>query len=392
MIDPNSSAATLAVRGGESADQAAGAILFPIHQSTTFVQPAIGVDRGHTYGRASNPTVAALEQRLAALEAGGGDAVHASAFANGMAAVTALVLATTGAGDEVLCSRVVYGGTRRLLEEILANFGLRSRFVDLADGDPAAQLGPRTRLVLVETPGNPTLEIVDVAAIAAATRARGIPLAVDNTFLTAVGQDVLGLGADVALYSTTKYVEGHNAALGGAILTRDVELDAKLRRVRKSLGLNQKPFEAWLTLQGLKTLPLRLARHEENARRVAEALAARPEVARVLYPGLPDHPGHAIARRQQRSFGGIVGVDLGSREAAQAFVARLRLFRLAENLGSVESLATHPATMTHADVPPEERAALGLGDGLVRLSVGLEDAHDLVADLVSALTAEVTVR
>jgi cystathionine beta-lyase/cystathionine gamma-synthase len=379
--------ASLVLHAGSSRSEAS--ILAPIHQTTTFVQSALDGAASHTYSRASNPTVAALEDRLAALE-DSATPVFASAYTNGMAAISALVMSRLRSGDEVLCSRVVYGGTRRLLEEILAPFGVKARFADLRDpGRFAELLRPETALVIVETPANPTLELVDVAALAKVCRRAGISLALDNTFLGPFHQRGFTLGADFIIYSTTKYIDGHNAALGGALLVRDADEDARLRRVRKSLGLTQKPFEAWLTLQGLKTLPLRFDRQTRTAGSLAAWLEEQPGVDRVLYPFLDSHPQRELARRQQISGGALISIELrGGRAAAEAFVARTRLFALAENLGSLESLVTHPASMTHGDTPPEARRRLGISDGLLRLSIGTEDEDDLRRDLEGALVPQ----
>jgi cystathionine beta-lyase/cystathionine gamma-synthase len=374
---------TSAVESGRRPDPVTGAALPPIVQSTTYVQEAVGVDRGYTYSRSLNPTVTALEEALAAHEG----ASHATAWASGMAAITALALTLLRGGDHVICSRVIYGGTVRLFGQILSRFGVDASFVDARD--PArieAAVRDETRLILVETPGNPTLDLVDVRAAAAIARSAGALLAVDNTFLTGVLQRPLELGAQVAVHSTTKFIDGHNAAVGGALVTDDGELHERLLLVRKTAGSIQTPFGAWLTHQGLTTLPLRMARHSASALTVAEWLEARPEVGRVLYPFLPSFPQHELARRQQGAGGGVLAFDLaGGEEAALAMLPELRRILLAESLGAAQTLATHPVTMTHADVPEEQRRAVGLTGGLVRLSVGLEDPEDLMADLDRAL-------
>ena len=382
-VAPRPDLETLAVRGDGGPDPATGAVVQPVVQSTTFAQAAIGRDRGHTYSRASNPTVAALERSLAAVEG----LPHALAFGSGMGAVTTLALALLGPGDRLVCSRVVYGGIERLAREILAPLGVEPVFVDTSDLDAvAAAVTPATRLVFVETPANPTLTLTDVAAVAAIARDAGAPTCVDNTFLTAALQRPAELGADLVLYSTTKFVEGHNAAVGGAIVLRDPELAERLDRVRKTLGTIQSPWNAWLTLRGLKTLPLRMERHSEHALAVARALEAHPLVERVGYPWLESFAGAELARRQQRAGGGVLWFEVaGGLAAARAVTERLRLCTLAESLGAVETLATHPATMTHGDVPRERREAIGIRDGLIRLSVGLESPAALVADLEQAL-------
>lgn len=375
---------TLAVHAGRRPDGDTGALLTPIHQTTTYAQEEIGVHKGHTYSRASNPTVAALEERLAALEGGLG----AVAFASGMAAIDS-VLRRVPAGGHVVVGDVVYGGTVRLLREVYARQSVSFSFADASD--PAAverAITPSTELVLVESPGNPTLKLADVAGIAVAAHRHGVPLALDNTFLTPYGQRAFDLGADLAIHSTTKYLEGHNSTIGGAVVVRE---DAAwldwLKLVRKSAGTNQAPFEAWLTLRGTKTLTVRLDRHAESALALARWLEAQLGAGRVLYPFLESHPQHALALRQQRNGGGIVSFDVGSEEAARRFVRALSVVTLAENLGAPESLITHPATMTHAAYSSEERAKLGVTGGLLRLSVGLEDVDDLIEDLARGLTA-----
>lgn len=376
---------TRAVHAGRRPDGDTGAILTPIHQVATYAQEDIGVHKGHTYSRASNPTVAALEERLAALEGGAG----AVCFASGMAAVDAL-LRRLRSGEHVLLSDVVYGGTVRLLREVYAHHGVTFSFADFTNLEATrAALRPETKLVLAETPANPTLKVTDVRRLAAICRAAGVPLAVDNTFLTPYGQQVLELGADYAIHSTTKHLEGHNATIGGAVVVRDDPATLEwLRLARKSAGSNMAPFEAWLTLRGTKTLAVRLDRHAQSALEIARWLETRPEIRRVLYPGLPSHPQHAVALAQQSNGGTLVSFELrGGAPAARAFVRALRVVTLAESLGAVESLVTHPATMTHAAYTPAEREALGVTDGLLRLSVGLEDVEDLLADLTAGLEA-----
>ncbi len=381
---------TLAVRGGRRPDPTTGAVLTPICQSTTYAQDTLGADVVHTYSRASNPTVSALEEALGALE----DAPAGLAFASGMAAISTFALALLRAGDQVVIGDPVYGGTVRLAQQVLAPLGVDATFVDAGDpADLAATITDRTRLVLLESPANPTLRLADIAGCAAACRVAGVPLAVDNTFLTAVGQRPLDLGATVSIYSTTKYVEGHNATIGGAIVTRDEVLRERVGLVRKTLGTIQAPWDAWLTLRGLTTLPLRLARHSASAARVATWLQDQPDVAQVRHPDLHDFPQRDLVRGQQSLGGGLVAFNLtGGLEAGRRFLSAVRLCTLAENLGAPETLVTHPATMTHGDVPVEQRRASGIDDGLVRLSVGLEDPDDIIADLAHALVATREVR
>lgn len=376
---------TRAVHAGQGPDPSTGAILTPIFQTATYVQQAVGVHKGHTYSRASNPTVSVLEACLGELE----DAPPSVCFSTGLAAETALFLALLRAGDHVVVSEVCYGGTVRLLREILSGFGVSASFVDTTvPAAAAAAITPRTRLVFVETPANPTLALADIAALAAVTRDAGIPLAVDNTFLTPVLQRPLELGADVSVYSTTKHIEGHNSTVGGALTARDERLLERLRLVRKSVGSIQSPFESWLTLRGIKTLPLRLRQHSAHAQAVAEWLEGHPRVTRVLYPGLPSFPQHELAVHQQGGHGGVLAFELeGGIAAGTRLMNAVRLCALAESLGAVETLITHPASMTHGDVPREQRERAGVTDGLVRLSVGLEDPGDVIADLAQAMEA-----
>lgn len=380
---------TTAVRGGLKPDPATGAVLTPIYQSTTYHQEAVGVHKGFTYSRAANPTVSALEAALGALE----DTPPAVCFATGMAAISALFLAILKSGDHVVVSDVVYGGTVRLFQQILTNFGVEVSFVDTSDSNVVANaIQPNTRLVFIETPANPTLKLTDIAAIAQVAHAADVKLAVDNTFLTPVLQRPLDLGADISLLSTTKYIEGHNSTVGGSIATRDVILIERLRVVRKTLGCIQSPQESWLTLRGLKTLPLRLQQHSINAQKVAEWLEQHPKVAHVHFPGLASFPQFALAEKQQALPGGMLSFELkGGADAGIQLMNTVRLCLLAENLGAVETLITHPVSMTHADVPRDIRERTGITDGLVRLSVGLENPADIIADLENALAAiEVT--
>jgi len=388
---PNSSAAaarhnpeTLAVHGGLSPEPVTGAILPPVFQTTTYVQKGVDSGAEYTYSRAHNPTVSALERSLAAFEG----LPHGRAFATGMAAITTLALATLERGDHVVCSDVVYGGTVRLLEQVLQKFGVVTSFVDTSRAEQVADaLRPETRLVFVETPANPTLKLTDVRAVAGVVRDHGALLAVDNTFLTAALQRTADLGADVVVYSTTKYIEGHNATVGGALLLSDESVLERIDLVRKTTGSIQSPWEAWLTLKGLKTLPLRMARHSQSAFEIARWLEEQTAVSKVDYPFLDSFPQRELALRQQAAGGGIIAFELvGGIDAGRRFLSELKLCRLAENLGAAETLITHPASMTHTDVPWAAREAAGITDGLIRLSVGLEAPQDLVADLEVALT------
>ena len=346
---------------------------------------AVGSDKGFTYSRTANPTVSALERRLAALEG----AEHASCFGTGLGATAALALALLQAGDRAVLSDVVYGGTVRLFQKILSKFGVESEFVDAAD--PAAweeALRRPARLVFVETPANPTLKLTDIEVVARLAHDAGAVVVVDNTLLTPVLQRPLDLGADIVLHSTTKFIEGHNATLGGALITRDAGLHEKLTFLRNAIGAIQSPFNAWLTLQGVKTLPLRMERHSANALRVARFLESHPRVTKILYPGLESFPQYELARRQQGSGGALMAFEVeGGTEAGIRVMNGVRLCALAENLGAAETLVTHPASMTHAAVPLEQRLATGITDGLIRISVGLENPDDIIADLRRALEA-----
>ena len=376
---------TRQVHAGVTPDPSTGAILTPIHQSTTFVQNSVDeyLGKGYSYSRGGNPTVRALEEKLTALE-GGHDT---TAYASGMAATVAVFLGLLETGDHVVIGDVVYGGTYRFADHFLSKFGVDVSFVDA--GDPAAieaALRPETRLVFTESPANPTLKVTDLAAVSEMTRAAGVIHVTDNTFLTPYFQKPFGLGADVIVHSTTKFLEGHNATLGGAVVVASEELHEKVAFARLSAGLIMSPMVAWLTMQGVKTLSERMDRQSASALAIAEWLQGHPKIAYVNYPGLPDHPQHELSSRQASGFGAMVCFELdGGVETGKKLMDAVELWSLAENLGAVESLITHPVTMTHAAVPPAERIAAGITDGLVRLSVGLEDIEDLIADLDSAL-------
>lgn len=382
-IDHDEGICTRAVRGGLGPDPTTGAILTPIYQSTTYVMEAVGKHKGFTYSRATNPTVEALERALGVLES----TPPVVCFGSGMAAVTTLFFSLLRSGDHVVISDVVYGGTVRLSRFILDGLGITFSFVDSSRVEAVAHaITPRTRLVLIESPANPTLKLSDIAAIGQLARGAGIPLAVDNTFLTPVLQRPLDLGADISLLSTTKYIEGHNATIGGSLASRDAAFLERFRLIRKTLGSIQSPQEAWLTLRGLKTLPLRMTRHSKSARAVAEWLERHSAVRRVAFPGLNSFPQRGLAVRQQSAPGGMISFELhGGAEAGIALMNNVKLCALAESLGAAETLITHPATMTHLDVPGADREAVGISDDLVRLSVGLEDPEDIIADLQCAL-------
>ncbi|MBI4678923.1 MAG: cystathionine gamma-synthase [Elusimicrobia bacterium] len=373
---------TLAIHAGQEADPATGATITPIYQTSTFTQEGIGRHKGFEYSRTGNPTRAALERCLAALEG----AEHGCAFSSGMAAIAG-VLSMLRPGDHVVSAADLYGGTYRYFEKVAKPNGIAVSYVNARDPENVRRaLRAETRLLWIETPTNPLLELVDVAAAARIAKVRGVKTAVDNTFASPYFQRPIGLGADIVVHSTTKYVGGHSDMVGGAVLTSDKAVHEAVRFHQNAAGGVPGPFDAWLALRGLKTLAVRMRRHEENALAVAGRLRKHPRVESVIYPGLPDHPQHDLARRQMSGFGGMVTFRLrGGRAAADAFFRALKVFSYAESLGGVESLACHPATMTHASLPAEERERRGITEGTVRLSVGIEDAEDLLADLDWAL-------
>ncbi len=374
---------TLALHAGATPDPFTGALLTPIYQTTTYRQEAVGRDKGFTYSRSSNPTVSALERRLAALEG----AEFATCYSTGLAATTVLCLALLRSGDRVVVSQAVYGGTVRLLRQTLGPFGIQAEFVDTSDLDALNQaLREPTRLLFIETPANPTLKLTDIGLASKAAKTANALLVVDNTLLSPALQRPLQFGADIVLHSTTKFIEGHNATVGGALITSDAELQERFTFTRNAIGAIQSPFPAWLTLQGVKTLPVRMARHCENALHVASFLQSHPRVTRLLYPDLESFPQFELAQRQQDAGGALISFEVeGGVEAGVRLMNSLRLCALAENLGAAETLVTHPASMTHSAVPIEQRLAAGITDGLVRLSVGLENSNDLIADLNQAL-------
>jgi cystathionine gamma-synthase len=375
---------TNAIHAGQEPDPRTGAVISPIHLSTTYAQDGVGGLRegGYEYSRSANPTRTALQECLAALEGGR----HALAFGSGMGASDVLLRAALRPGDHLVLPHDAYGGTFRLIDKVLVPWGVQYSTVDLADvAALRAVLQPNTKLVWCETPTNPLLGIADIAAVAEATHDGGARLVVDNTFASPYLQSPLALGADAVLHSTTKYIGGHSDVVGGAVVTDDDELTEQLKFLQNAAGQVPSPFDAWLTLRGVKTLAVRMERHSDNAERVAEMLVGNPAVASVLYPGLPEHPGHQVAAKQMRRFGGMVSFRLaGGRDAALAVCAATELFTLGESLGGVESLIEHPAAMTHLSVAG---SALEVPDDLVRLSVGIEDADDLVDDLREALRA-----
>ncbi len=376
---------TKQIHAGVTPDPVTGAILTPIYQSTTFVQESVDeyMSKGYSYARAGNPTVRAFEEKLAALEGG----TDATAYGSGMAATIAVFLALLQQGDHIVVADVVYGGTYRFADRFLSKFGVETTFVDATDlDDLAGAIRPETRLVFTETPANPTLKVTDLAAVSEICRDRGVLHVTDNTFLTPYFQRPFDLGADIIVHSTTKFLDGHNATLGGAVVVKDPEHQEQIAFARIASGLVMSPMVAWLTLQGAKTLSVRMDRQSANAMAIARFLEGHHKVDYVNYPGLESHPQHELSKRQATGFGAMVCFEVaGGLETGKKLMDSVELWSLAENLGAVESLITHPATMTHASIPREERIAAGITDGLVRLSVGLEDVEDLIAALDEAL-------
>ena len=372
---------TICVHAGQTPDPATGAIVTPIYQTSTYVQEALGRHKGYEYARTQNPTRAALEGNLAAIEHG----AAAFAFASGMAA-TGAVMTLLEAGDHVVVTDNTYGGTYRLFELVLRRYQLDFTYVDSSRVEEIERaIRPATKMLFLETPTNPVLRLTDLAAACEAAHARGVFVVVDNTFASPYVQRPIDFGADLVVHSTTKFLNGHSDSVGGIVVAvRDEHVDW-LRFVQNAEGAILGPMDAWLVLRGTKTLPLRMARHNANAQVLAEFLASHPKVARVHYPGLPSHPQHALARRQMRGFGGLVSFELGSLDRTRTLLNNVRLMALAESLGGVETIISHPATMTHASVPAERRRQIGITDDMVRVSVGVEDVADLQDDLAQAL-------
>ncbi len=381
--DPSHRLATVAVHGGHQADPLAGAVMPPIYQTSTYVQDALGQPHaGYEYARTQNPTREALERALAALEG----ASHGFAFGSGLAALDT-TLKLLSSGDHVVVGENVYGGSHRLMEQVYRRLGLDFTFVDTrSTAAIEAAITPRTRMVYVETPTNPMMFLADLRAIGDLTTALGLLFVVDNTFATPVLQRPLAFGADIVLHSTTKYLNGHSDMVGGALLTAREDVAERLGFLQNAAGGVPGPFDCWLALRGLKTLPLRMQQHNIGAMQIAQWLDARSDVVRVYYPGLPDHPQHALATTQMSGFGGMLSIEMGDVARARRMVEAVRIFALAESLGGVESLIGHPASMTHASVPVAMREAMGLTESLVRLSVGIEDPDDLIADLDQAMS------
>ena len=371
---------TRAVHAGQRPDPTTGAIMTPLYQTSTYAQEGIGRNRGYEYARGKNPTREALERNVASLEGG----THGFAFGSGMGALDS-TMKLFKAGDHFVCAENMYGGTPRLFDRILVNFGYTFSYVDARDPQQIADaMTPATRAVIIETPTNPLMRLTDLGAAADVAHRGGALLIVDNTFATPVFQRPFEHGADIVYHSSTKYLNGHSDMVGGIVVVRDDQLADRLQFILNAAGAVPGPMDAWLVLRGTKTLHLRMAAHDSNGRKVANWLSERLGAERVFYPGLRTHPQHELACRQMTGFGGMVSVDVGTSEKSDQIVTRLKVFTLAESLGGVESLVCHPATMTHASVPAEKRAKIGIGDGLVRFSVGVEDANDLLTDLETA--------
>ena len=379
---------TIAIHAGQTPDPTTGAITVPIYATSTYVQSGPGEHQGFEYSRSHNPTRYALEANLAALEG----AKSGLAFASGCAATTT-IFHLLSSGDHVVAGDDLYGGTYRIFERVMKQLGVEVTYVDPTRPEAfAAAMKPSTKLCWVETPPNPLLKLCDIAGVAAVCKKHNVILCVDNTFLTPVFQRPLELGADLVVHSTTKYLNGHADCVGGAVLMNDPSLRERLGFLQNAIGAVPSPFDCFLVLRGTKTLPLRMERHEANAKRIAAWLEAHPAVERVVYPGLASHPQHELAKRQMKGMGGMITFTIkaggdGALERARRFLRKVRLFALAESLGGVESLIEHPAIMTHASIPPENRARLGISDGLVRLSVGVEHVDDQISDLAQALAA-----
>jgi cystathionine gamma-lyase len=375
--------ATRSVHAGQVPEPLSGAVMTPIYQTSTYVQAGLGRHKGYEYARTQNPTREALERNVASIEGG----MYGFAFGSGLAALDA-VLKLLRSGDHVVCGENVYGGTHRLMQQIYAGLGLQFTFVDMREvANVERAITAATRMVYCETPTNPMMNLADLAALGDLTQARGLLFVVDNTFATPYFQRPLESAADIILHSTTKYLNGHSDMVGGLLVTNRDDLAERLGFIQNAAGGVPGPMDCWLALRGLKTLPLRMRQHDANGRRIAEWLAGRPEVTKLYYPGLPSHPQHELACRQMSGFGGMISLDLGDTARARRFVESTRIFALAESLGGVESLIGHPASMTHASVPPAMRQEMGLTDSLVRLSCGVEDTEDLIGDLDRAFVA-----
>jgi cystathionine beta-lyase/cystathionine gamma-synthase len=372
---------TDAIHAGQEPDPTTGAVTVPIYQTSTYVQEGIGKHKGFEYARTQNPTRFALEKNVAALEGG----VAAYAFASGMAAETAVTQLLVKTGDHVICSDNVYGGTYRLFEKIVRNYGVDFSYISTNDASHVEKaIRPNTKMVFIESPTNPIMAISDIRGVCEVAHQKNCTVVVDNTFMSPYFQRPIELGADIVVHSSTKYLNGHSDSVGGIVVLKNKEDADRLQFIQNAAGAILSPFDSWLVLRGIKTLPVRMEAHNTNGMAIAKYLAAKKQVRKIYYPGLPDHPGHELAKKQMSGFGGMIAFDLGSLDNAKAFLSRVRLCSLGESLGGVETLISHPATMTHASVPAEQRARLGISDGLVRISVGIEDVEDLIQDLDQA--------
>jgi cystathionine gamma-lyase/cystathionine beta-lyase/cystathionine gamma-lyase/homocysteine desulfhydrase len=375
--------ATRAIHDGQEPDPLTGAVTVPIYPTSTYVQQGIGENKGYEYSRVSNPTRDRLEENLASLEGG----VAARVFGSGMAAINAIA-SMLKAGDHVVCGDDLYGGTPRLFNQVLTNFGLEFSYVDTSDANNVERaIRKNTRMVHVETPTNPLMRLSDLPAISQICRRKKVELVVDNTFMSPYFQQPLALGADMVVHSTTKFLNGHSDGLGGVVVCTKPEQAEKLAFLQKCAGAIMSPFECWLILRGVKTLAVRMVQHDVNGRKVADYLARHKKVQKVFYPGLPDHPQYELAKRQMTGFGSMISFETGSLSNANKMLRKVRICSLAESLGGVETLISHPATMTHAALGEEGRAKIGITDGMVRISVGIEDVDDILADLDQALAA-----
>jgi cystathionine beta-lyase/cystathionine gamma-synthase len=380
-LPDNARFSTVCIHAGQEPDPSTGAIITPIYQTSTYVQEAVGRHKGFEYARTQNPTRLALEKNIAAIE--GGKAAYA--FASGMAAID-VITTMLEAGDHVVVTDNTYGGTYRLFEQVLRRYQLSFTYVDTSCLESIERaIRPETKMLFIETPTNPVMRLTDLSAVSEIGRKHRVKVVVDNTFASPVVQRPIEFGADLVVHSTTKYLNGHSDSVGGIVIAVHDEDIETLKFLQNAAGAILSPFDSWLILRGTKTLALRMAQHNANGQALAEYLAGHPKIKAVLYPGLPSHPQHALAKRQMKGFGGMLTFDVGSVEAAHDVCKRVRLMALAESLGGVETLISHPASMTHASVPPERRAKIGLTDGLVRISAGIEDPQDLIADLEQAL-------
>jgi cystathionine beta-lyase/cystathionine gamma-synthase len=383
MAEKKHGFATRAIHDGQAPDKETGAVNVPIYLSSTYAQEEIGKHKGYEYSRVSNPTRDALEANLASLE--GGTSAHV--FASGMAAIMAMITMFRS-GDHVICGENVYGGTPRLFNQIVTRYGIEFSYVDTSDPENVRRaIRPTTKLVHIETPTNPIMTLTDIHAVADVCHERGVELAVDNTFMSPYFQQPIALGADIVMHSTTKFLNGHSDGLGGVLVGTKPEHKENFSFVQKCTGGILSPFESWLILRGVKTLAARMRQHDESGRRIAEFLAGHKKVKKVFYPGLASHPQHELAKRQMSGFGALISFETGSLENANAMLRRVKVCTLGESLGGVETLISHPATMTHAAIGAEMRSKLGITDGLVRISVGIEDTDDLLADLEQALVS-----